>query len=248
VHRTAAASDVHRTAPNATAKLGVVLYNSVRTHQSLDKDAPSFRILAVNPTGTPRRTPEPAPFTVSVETILHATRPDVPFAPAGQLSLSRASWVERAQRPLWLYRQAPGDRARRSVLSEASTVRRVSWRALRASVADLLPGYKRFFSEAPAPQPARPSVMSQQLKSRTRQVRGSTAAALPQQTPISFGHSIHTQYPWMVVLRALRANYDRQPGRMRFLISAERVLCNSAAPSGQIHVWDATRIGTISCG
>jgi hypothetical protein len=67
-----------------------------------------------------------------------------------------------------------------------------------------------FFSQAPVPQPARPSVMSQQLKSRTRQARGSTTAA--QQPPISFAHSTHTQYPWMVVPRALRANYDRQPG------------------------------------
>src|ERR1700704_2254339 len=116
---------------------------------------------------------------VTVVAILHATRPDVAFAPAGRLSLSRASsWVERGQRPFWLYRQTPGDRARRSVPSEASTVRRVSWRAFRASAADLLPGDKRLFSAAPPPQPARPSVMSQQLKSRTRQARGSTAAAL----------------------------------------------------------------------
>jgi hypothetical protein len=57
----------------------------------------------------------------------------------------------------------------------------------------------------------RPSMMSQQLKSRTRQARGSTAAALPQQTPLSFAYSTHTQHPWMVVQRALRANYDRQP-------------------------------------
>src|SRR3981189_51666 len=99
-----------------------------------------------------------------------------------------ASWVERAQRPLWLYRQTPGDSARRSVLSEASTVRRVSWRAFRASAADLLPGDKRLLAEEPGPQPARPSVMSQQLKSRIRQARGSTAAALPQQTPISSAH------------------------------------------------------------
>jgi len=35
--------------------------------------------------------------------------------------------------------------------------------------------------------------------------------ALPQQTPISFAHSTHTQYPWMVVPRALRANYDHHP-------------------------------------
>ena len=154
--------------------------------------------------------PSPTSLAFSVVAILPATRPDVAFAPAGRLSLSRASsWVERGQRPFWLYRQTPGDRARRSVLSEASTVRRVSWRAFRASAADLLPGDKRLFSAAP--QPARPSVMSQQLKSRTRQARGSTAAALPQQTPLSFAHSTHTQHPWMVVPRALRANYDRQP-------------------------------------
>jgi hypothetical protein len=35
-------------------------------------------------------------------------------------------------------------------------------------------------SEAQVPQPARPSVMSQQLKSCTPQARGSIAAALPQ--------------------------------------------------------------------
>ena len=96
-------------------------------------------------------------------------------------SLFRVLWVEGdAQRPLWLYHQAPGDRARRSVLSRASTVRRLSWQASRASAADLLPGDKRLFSEAQVPQPARPSVMSQQLKSCTRQARGSTAAARPQ--------------------------------------------------------------------
>jgi hypothetical protein len=43
-------------------------------------------------------------------------------------------------------------RARRSVLSEASAVRRVSWRAFRASAADLPPGDKRLLSEAPVPQ------------------------------------------------------------------------------------------------
>src|SRR5450755_152447 len=84
-----------------------------------------------------------------------------------------------AQLPLWLYHRAPGDLARRSVLSRASTVRRPSWQASRASAADLLPGDKHFFSEAQLPQPARPSVMSQQLKSCTRQARGSTAAVLP---------------------------------------------------------------------
>jgi len=151
---------------------------------------------------------------------LHATRPDVPFAPqAGFRYLALHGLSARSATSGFTVRClaiARGD----PVLSEASTVRRVSWRAFRASAADLLPGDKRLFSEAPVPQPARPSVMSQQLKSRTRQARGSTAAALLQQTPISFVHSTHTQHPWMVVPRALRANYDRQPGRMRFLISA----------------------------
>src|SRR5450631_443853 len=50
-----------------------------------------------------------------------------------------------AQLPLWLYHRAPGDLARRSVLSRASTVRRPSWQASRASAADLLPGDKHFF-------------------------------------------------------------------------------------------------------
>jgi len=151
------------------------------------------------PPGTKvRRGPEPAPFTVSAW---------------------RASWVERARRPVWFYRQMPGDRARRSVLFEASSVRRGSWQAYRAS-ADLLPGDRRLLSEAPASQPARPSVMSRPWKSRTRQAIGWTAAALPRRTPISFAHSTHTQYPWIVVPRVLRANYDRQPGRIRFLICA----------------------------
>jgi len=35
-------------------------------------------------------------------------------------------------------------------------------------------------SDAPVPQPVRPSVMNQELKSRIRQERGSIAAALPQ--------------------------------------------------------------------
>jgi hypothetical protein len=42
--------------------------------------------------------------------------------------LFRVLWVEGgALRPLWLYHQTPDDRARRSVLSVASTVRRPSW-------------------------------------------------------------------------------------------------------------------------
>jgi hypothetical protein len=163
-----------------------------------------------------RRGPEPAPFTVSAW---------------------RASWVERASRPLWLYRQTPGDRARRSVLFEASTVRRGSWRAGRAS-ADLPPGDKRSLSEAPVSQPARPSVMSQPLKSHTRQARGSTAAALPRRTPISFAHSTDTQHPWMVVPRALRANYDRQPGRIRFLICAARRWCPRKADRLECETWN----------
>jgi hypothetical protein len=126
--------------------------------------------------------------------------------------LARPALLSRASR-LWLSRLAPGGRARRSVLSEASTVRRVSWRAFRAAAADLLAGDKRLYEAAPAPpQPARPSMMSQQLKSHSRQARGSTTEALPQQAPLSFAHSTHTQNPWMVVSRALRANYDHQPG------------------------------------
>src|SRR5450631_2736734 len=57
-------------------------------------------------------------------------RPVTAGAPR-ELSLFRVLWVEGgAQRPLWLYHQATGDRARRSVLSGASTVRRSSWQAL----------------------------------------------------------------------------------------------------------------------
>jgi hypothetical protein len=136
--------------------------------------------------------------------------PRVAHSPRRPALLSWASRVERALRALWLYRLAPGGRVRRSVLSEASTVRRVSWRAFRASAADLLPGDKRLYEAAP--QPARPSVMSQQLKSHSRQARGSTTEAFPQQAPLSFAHSTHTQHPWIVVSRALRANYDHQPG------------------------------------
>src|SRR6266478_1236043 len=65
-----------------------------------------------------------------------AACPASPLPPQPAL-LSRASRVERALRALWLYRLAPGGRARRSVLSEASTVRRVSWRVFRAAAADL---------------------------------------------------------------------------------------------------------------
>jgi hypothetical protein len=131
-----------------------------------------------------------------------------------------ASLVERSRRAFWLYHWAPGDRARRSILSEASCVHQASWRASRASAADLLLGDRRLFSGGPVPQPARPSVMSQPLKSRTRQARGPTAPLLPQPAPFSFAHSTRTQHAWMVVPRALRANYDHQPGTMRFLIDA----------------------------
>ena len=58
------------------------------------------------------------------------------------------------------------------------------------------------FSEAPVPQPARPSAMNQQWKSHIRRARGSTTAAFPQRGPYR-----HTQYPCMIVQRALRANY-----------------------------------------
>jgi hypothetical protein len=93
----------------------------------------------------------------------------VAHSPRKAALLSRASRVEWALRALWLYRLAPGGRARRSVLSEASTVRRVSWRVFRAAAADLLAGDKRSYEAAPArPHPARPSVMSQQLKSHSR--------------------------------------------------------------------------------
>jgi hypothetical protein len=102
----------------------------------------------------------------------------LPFGRAAGASFrggrSRAGFSSRSA-PQWLYPLAPGDRARRSVLSEASTVRRVSWQAFRASAADLLGGNKRLFSEATVPQPARPSVMSQQLKLRTRQASGSVS-------------------------------------------------------------------------
>ena len=68
----------------------------------------------------------------------------------------------------------------------------MSWAAFRASAANLLPGDKRLFSEAPVPQPARPSEMSRQLKSRTRQARGPTAAAQPQPTMWFFRPSTST--------------------------------------------------------
>jgi hypothetical protein len=51
--------------------------------------------------------------------------------------------------------------------------------------------------------------MSQQWKSHSRRARGTTAAALSQQTPLSFAHSTHKQQPQLVIPRALRANYDR---------------------------------------
>jgi hypothetical protein len=118
--------------------------------------------------------------------------PSLKRRPGKEVSLSRALWVEGALRPLWLYHQTPGDRARRSVLSGASTARRQSWQASRASAADLPSGDKRLFSEAPALPPARPSVMSQQLRSRTRQARGPTAAAQPQPTMWFFRPSTST--------------------------------------------------------
>jgi hypothetical protein len=101
--------------------------------------------------------------------------------PPRGLSLFRVLWLRAAGsvRSGFTIRRL-ANRARRSVLSGASTVRRPSWQASRASTADLLPGDKRLFSEAQVPQPARPSVMSQQLKSCTRQARGSTAAATTQ--------------------------------------------------------------------
>jgi hypothetical protein len=97
-------------------------------------------------------------------------RPETAGAPR-ELSLFRVLWVEGgAQRPLWLYHRAYGDRAPRSVLSRASTVRRSSWQAAHEAVADLLPGDKHLLSEAQVPQTARPP-------------RGSTAAARPQPAP-----------------------------------------------------------------
>jgi hypothetical protein len=120
---------------------------------------------------------------------------------------SRASWVQLAQRPLGLYRRALGGRAQRSVLSRASTVHRPSWLAPPASAPNLLAGDKRLLSGLPVPRPARPTV-----KSHSRRARGSTTSALPQQAPLFFAHSTHTQHPWKVIPRALRANYDHQPG------------------------------------
>jgi hypothetical protein len=58
------------------------------------------------------------------------------------------SWVERARRPLWLYREMPGDRAWRTDLSLASTVHRPSWQASRASAARLPRPDYRSFSDA----------------------------------------------------------------------------------------------------
>ena len=102
----------------------------------------------------------------------------------------------------------PGDRARQSVLSAASTVRRRSRQAPYASAADLPPGDKRL-AEMPVLRPARPSWRSRQSTLRTRKARGSTTATLPRQTPLSFAHSTHTRnHPWMFVPPALRANYD----------------------------------------
>ncbi len=112
-------------------------------------------------------------------------------------------WASRVQ----LGQPSPGGRARRSVLSGASTVRRVSWRAFRAPAAGLLPGDKRLFSEAPVPRPARPSAMSHRWKSHSRRAKGSTTTAPPQRARLSACR--HTQYPWMVVPPALRANYVR---------------------------------------
>lgn len=66
--------------------------------------------------------------------------------------LSRASRVERAPRELWLYRQAPDDRAWRTALSLASAVHRPSWQASRASAARLARPDNRSSSDAPVPQ------------------------------------------------------------------------------------------------
>jgi hypothetical protein len=67
-------------------------------------------------------------------------------------SQSRASRVERALRELWIYRQAPDDRAWRIAHSLASTVHRPSWQASRASAARLARPDNRSFSDAPVPQ------------------------------------------------------------------------------------------------
>jgi hypothetical protein len=61
--------------------------------------------------------------------------------------------------------------------------------------------------ETPVLRPARPSGKSRWLTLRTRKARGSTTGALPQQRPLAFAHSTYTQRSWMIVLRALRANY-----------------------------------------
>src|SRR5215470_16588741 len=94
----------------------------------------------------------------------------------GSLALAVRAFMgsARAAHPL-ASPAAPGDRAQRSVLSEASTVRRPSWQASRASAADLVRPDNRLFSGVPRIQRARPSVMSQWV-SRSHRAKGKTAA------------------------------------------------------------------------
>jgi hypothetical protein len=96
--------------------------------------------------------------------------------------------------PEWPIKEADVWRSR-AVISSFSSFDRS--RASRAWAAHLPPGDKRLFSEAQLPEPARPSVMSQHLKSRTRQARGPTATALPSSTtwffhPSTSTHNMHS--------------------------------------------------------
>jgi len=120
----------------------------------------------------------------------------------------------------------PGGRARRSVLSEVSTVRRPLWRASPASAAGISED-KRLFSEAQVLQPARPLVMSQQSKSHSRRGRRSTTGPFPPRAPLP----AHWQYPCKRIPRALRAKYDHQPGnRVAYLQQNRSAGQKSAGP------------------
>ena len=121
----------------------------------------------------------------------------------------------------------PGGRARRSVLSEVSTVRRPLWRASPASAAGISED-KRLFSEAQVLQPARPLVMSQQSKSHSRRGRRSTTGPFPPRAPLP----AHWQYPCKRIPRALRAKYDHQPGnRVAYLQQKGPPVQRSAGPT-----------------
>jgi len=119
---------------------------------------------------------------------------------------------------------APGDRAQRSVLSEASTVRRPSWQASRASAADLGRPDNRLFSDVPGTQRARPSVMSQWM-SRSHQAKGNTAATLRQRA-LSF---------LVTFVNAFNTVRHGGPRRLRQKLSAssheERILRSNLPPA-----------------